>query len=205
LVQICTKVNPNRIKNLPSDDLASAVSCNGLLRVKVRKSWLAIIVLLGLASGARLQAEIIDRIVAVVGSQPITWSEVQREARLEAFFNGQPPLAGFSDRSPEYPAILERLIDQRLLEHEMDQAKFPPADDEQVKKRLDQLKPGATDRAKYGLREQDLSEYARRIENVDRFLALRFPQGKQGGGDLEAWLRDVRARVGVRILQEDKP
>ncbi|HYM10922.1 MAG TPA: hypothetical protein VEU62_09320 [Bryobacterales bacterium] len=172
----------------------------------MRKNWLAVFVLLGLAGALGLRAEIIDRIVAVVGAQAITGSEVEREARLEAFFNGQPPPAGLSGRSPEYRALLERVIEQRLIQREMEQTKFPPADDEQVKKRLQQLRPAAADPAKYSLREQDLIEYAGRIENTGRFLALRFPGTKQtADSELEAWLKDLRGSVGVRILEEEKP
>jgi hypothetical protein len=165
-----------------------------------------IFVLLGLAGAPGLRADIIDRVVAVVGNQAVTWSEVEREARLEAYCNGQPPPAAPSGRSPEYRALLERVIEQRLIQREMDQTKFPPADDAQAKKRLQQLRPAGADAAKYGLREQDLLEYARRIENVDRFLALRFQGTRQAAdSELDAWLKDLRSRVGVRILEEEKP
>ena len=170
------------------------------------------------AAAASGRGEIIDRVVAVVGRQVITGSQVEREARLEAYFNGQPPpgaerpaaatrstasetAAGDSSAvSPArpYADILQRLIDQRLIWYEMEQTKFPTPDDAEARKRLAQLEPSAARKpADYGLRESDLVEYARRVERLDRFLKLRLQER-----DVDDWLKGLRSRVRVRVMEK---
>ena len=62
------------------------------------------------------RAEIVDRLVAVMGTRVITWSDVLAEANYQAFRQAQQPpgpdaLAQKETREP----ILARLLDQRLL------------------------------------------------------------------------------------------
>ena len=66
------------------------------------------------------QADVIDRIAAVVGSVPITSSQIDQQLRLEAFFNESPVDLGQLSRT----AALNRLIDQRLIEPEIRLAGF---------------------------------------------------------------------------------
>ncbi len=166
-----------------------------LLAAKSVKAAALPLILLAAARG-----EIIDRVVAVVAREAVAWSDLDREARLEAYFNGKP--AGTAtpkpndagEPAPEYQAVLDRLIDQRLLQHEMDQVRFPVPDDAQAKKRLAELRPAATKPADYGLREPDLLEYARRIERADGFLKIRLQDR-----ELDAWMKELRSRLGVKI------
>ena len=186
------------------------------------------LVTLAIAFPCAAPAEIIDRVAAVVGRRMITGSEVQREGRLEAYFDGQPPAGPLSDQSPEYREILERLIEQRLIQYEMDQSRFPEADEAAAKEWLKKLRPRANP-ADYGLREADLIEYGKRLARTDQFLELRFnrpvllPAPPRPGSpsspnqaqnqqnvneeehEIDHWLKDLRARLGVRILERETP
>lgn len=166
----------------------------------------AILALAALPPAGR--AEIVDRVMAVVGRDVITWSDLDREARLEAYFNGRPAPAATqgvsSNQKPgEYREVLERLIEQRLAWREMDQSKVPLPDDGQVQKRLEQLQaglkgaPGGVRPADYGLREQDLLDYARRAERIDRFLKTRLQDR-----EIDSWLKELRARARVRVIED---
>ena len=57
------------------------------------------------------RGEIIDRVAARVGSRVITRSEVEKEARLEAYFNRQPP----PDKAADHSETLQRVIKQQLV------------------------------------------------------------------------------------------
>ncbi len=132
---------------------------------------LLIPVLLAACSGG---AEIVDGVAAVVGRRAITWSDVRRQLRLEAFFNHQPPPAAPPKRSPATHSGLERLIEQQLLRAEIEQANLPPIEDREIEKRLEDLKVSKTDPAPYGLTRQDLLGQARWQREVDRFVEVRF-------------------------------
>jgi hypothetical protein len=147
-------------------------------------------------TGAR--GEIIDRVVAAVGRRVITRSDVQREAQLEAYFDGRPPAP-----AGEHRETLERLLRQHLIQHEMDQLAFPLPDPTQVKKRLAAMRPAGRNPADYGLNEQDLLEYAGRVDRTDRFLNLRF--GGQEDREIEERLKELRSRLRVRIIETEKP
>ena len=136
---------------------------------------LLILLLLAVVPG---QGEIIDRLAAVVARHPILWSGVEKEARLEAFFNRRPLPGRPAASDAESRAVLERLIQQRLIRHEMEQTQFPSAEDAQVKKWLQEQGIPAAPRD-YGLSEQDLADYARFQIDVLRFVDLRFKTGLQ--------------------------
>ncbi len=182
------------------------------------RSLIAVSCLLAAALAGR--GEIIDRVAAIVGRQMITWSEVQREARLEAYFNGQPAPGRLADRSPEFREVLERLIEQRMIQQEMDQARFPEADDSEAREWLkDNLGTINAKPADYGLREADVVEYGNRLARTDRFLELRFNRSvtslaaeahapapaNEEQHEIDHWLKDLRARLGVRILEPEAP
>ncbi|MGB7762986.1 MAG: hypothetical protein WBL61_24345, partial [Bryobacteraceae bacterium] len=78
--------------------------------------------LAALALAATLaSAAIIDRIAVSVGSRVITSSDIEREIRVTAFLNGQPP-----DLSPAGKrAAAERMVEQRLVRHELETSRYP--------------------------------------------------------------------------------
>ena len=158
----------------------------------MRKTWI-ICVLLALG-----RAEIIDRVVAVVGSEPITWSDVVKEARLEAYFNGQPP----PDPKADQRQALQRLIQQRLIRHEIKLAKLPPPEEAEVKTTLEGLGPVSAKPAAYSLNEQDPADYARRVAEINSFLKQRF---RNDDREIDGWLKELRTRIRVTDLTEPQP
>lgn len=109
--------------------------------------------------------DVLDRIVATVNGHVILQSDWDDAVRFEAFIAGRQPgeLTGV-DRK----AVLDRLIDQELLREQMHASDFQPASDEQVGKRLGEVRrqyPQAANEdtwrsilARYGLTEARLKE-----------------------------------------------
>jgi hypothetical protein len=152
---------------------------------------LRIVALAAAALASTGLAEIIDRILAVVGRDIVTLSDVEREAQLEAFFRGAPPAPEHAGGA-EGPAIMERLIRQRLVRQEMEQTTFPPAEDGQVREWLARMGPAGADPSQYGLLAEDLYDYARRQIDIERFIDLRFRPGIQASPEeVEAYYERV--------------
>ncbi|MBI3698390.1 MAG: hypothetical protein HY238_26570 [Acidobacteria bacterium] len=173
--------------------------CEAVSQSRDRKGAVGLLTILALLA-ALGHTEIIDRVAARVGTRVITRSEVEREARLEVYLNCQP----LPDKAADHKETLERLIRQQLVVQEMQQTKFPPAGEEQIKKRLQGLLPAGEPPAKpadYGLKAEDLADYGRRLAAIDAFLALRFKNDEE----IEAWLKEVQSRVKVQIMEAEKP
>jgi len=68
-----------------------------------------------------LSAVIVDRIAVTAGNQVITDSEIDQRIRLTAFENGVKPDFTAAMRK----AAADRLIDRKLVEHEMDVGHYP--------------------------------------------------------------------------------
>ena len=78
-----------------------------------------------LPPGGAVRAEILDKVVAVVGKNVITLSEVAQQLRLESFINQRP-----ADNSAQARSLaLRRLIDQNLISQEMLVTSFLGASD----------------------------------------------------------------------------
>jgi hypothetical protein len=131
-----------------------------------------------LAAGSRAPGEIIDRIVVAVGREIVTQSDIEMEARLEAFFRNAPP-PEVRPLSPEWVTLRERLIRQRLVEQDMRQSTFPPAEPTLILEWLTRMRPAGADPSRYGLAEDDLEDYARRQIDIERFIDQRFKPGLQ--------------------------
>ena len=85
-----------------------------------------------LLPGGAVRAEILDKVVAVVGKNVITLSEVAQQLRLESFINQRP-----ADNSAQARSLaLRRLIDQSLVSQEMLVTSFLGASDEQIEQEL---------------------------------------------------------------------
>jgi len=197
------------------------------------------------------RAEIVDRLVAVAGNRVITWSDVLWEARYQAFLLGQEPPGpdALADKETRDP-ILERLMDQRLLEQDRNALPLSP-EETQTQRRFDELRQRFSSAeayrealARYRLSEAELLERLERETNLMAFVERRLrpqvrldsaeteryyretfaPELRQQGQTeipplaeareqieevlaerqmnrrLEQWLRDLRARLGTRIL-----
>jgi hypothetical protein len=141
-------------------------------------------------------AEIVDRIVATVGTQVVTLSDVQQEYRTERFLDRQ-PLESLDVQ--HIRVVAGRLIDQLLLRQEMDASRFPPADPAQVDGRLAELRRefGGEEAfrrllAEYSLSEAGLRQHLELQLNILRFIDLRFhPMVVIEEPDIERYYRET--------------
>ncbi len=160
--------------------------------------WITGLLLLALAS-ALAEAEVIDRIVAVVNGKLILQSDVEQEARLEAFLAGQRP----SEYKPEdLRGIAERMIDRQLVHEQMRSVRDVAPTSQTVERRMKQLrenlgKPAESDAGwqkildEAGISEADLrAHYADEIQTM-RFLEARLrPQIQVDGAAVETYYRE---------------
>ena len=158
-----------------------------------------------------LRAEIVDRILAVVGNRVITWSDVLAEANYEAFLGGQEPvtpakLLPREPREPKEPSqprepILSRLIDQRLLEQERDALPLLFPDEGEAGRRLEEIRqripePEAYRRelARYRLTEADLVARLEREASLMAFIERRLrPQVRVNPAEVERYYAETLA------------
>lgn len=137
-------------------------------------------VLLLLLAGSG-QAQVVDRMVAVVNKQVILQSELDQTTRVEFLLQAKPiDQLSQTDRIAE----LERLIDRSLLEQQIvDPAMLnPSAEDLAAKiKEIREGQPGAgsDERWKaildgYGLTQQDIEDQLTSQFRILRFIDLRF-------------------------------
>ncbi len=142
------------------------------------KPWLFVLLLAALP----VRAEIVDRILAVVGDRVITWSEACAEADYQAFRSEQdPPTCAASGAaaadSPAVQAALSRLTDQVLLEEAMSRSPFSPPPQEGSQDALQQLQQRFADAdayraalARYHLTEEEVRGRATREQVLLAFV-----------------------------------
>jgi len=133
-------------------------------------------------------AAIIDRIAVSVGNRVITSSDIEREIRVTAFLNGQPP-----DLSPaSRRAAAERMVEQRLVRHELEASRYPVPQPAEIEPTL------AAFRQRYYPAEADY-----------RSALARYRIGDRDVRDALLWQRtllqfvDVRFRPAVQITGEE--
>jgi hypothetical protein len=129
----------------------------------------------------RVQAEVVDRMVAVVNKQIILQSELEQATRVEFLLQGR-PLDQLTDA--EMGKVLERLIDQDLLQQQLAQPAIPDPSPEEMAARLHEVRsqiPGAEAGEKwramlaaYGVTEQDVARQLLSQVKILRFIDLRF-------------------------------
>ncbi len=135
----------------------------------------------GLFAALGLRSEIIDRVVAIVGTEAVTLSDVTAELGLEAM------LAHTEARSiaEAGEAILGRLIDRRLIAQDMTATPFLLPWDEEVEEGVSALRGqrylgnrdfGAA-LAHYGLTESDCRSFIQQQIAFERYVSFRFKTG----------------------------
>lgn len=159
-------------------------------------------ILLALAVAAA-PAEIIDRIMAVVGAQPITLSEVTaaRELQLVEVPPGTADAQGY---------VLDRLIDRTLMLTEVNRFQPPEPDASEIARRLDQMQARAGSAAAF---DQQLAVTGASRDLVGRFIrdSLRIAtysnQRFGTAGDateraaaVASWTADLRRRAHITVL-----
>lgn len=137
------------------------------------------IALLCLAGAGLLAAQVVDRLVATVNSQPILQSDWDVAMRCEAFLD-QKPLQ-FTPEAAR--GALERLIDQELLRQQIRTFQLKPVGEDELHRRMQEIRkqiPGASDDAgwqsrlaRYGLTQSELDERITDELEILRFIDVR--------------------------------
>ena len=130
-----------------------------------------------------LPAEIVDRVVAAVGNQMISWSDLLAEADYQAFLAGQHPTQEPTEsarkeslRRESLRPVLSRLIDQVLLEQSRDTFPFSPPENGETQGRLEEIRKRFADPEAYrkALAQHKLTEaeLVRRLEREANLMAF---------------------------------
>ena len=127
------------------------------------------------------QAQVVDRMVAVVNKRVILESELDQTARVEFLLQGKPiGTLTQADRA----AVLERLIDRALLDQQIANPAMLDPTPEELAAKIKEIRSGmpgalAGERwnavlAGYGLLQQDVEEQLTSQFRILRFIDLRF-------------------------------
>jgi hypothetical protein len=144
--------------------------------MRARLHFVLALLLVGLG-----QAQVVDRMVAVVNKRVILESELDQATRVE-FLLQAGPIEHVT--SVDRMAVLERLIDRSLLDQQIvNPAMLDPAPEE-LKVKIEELRqgiPGASTDERwrtiligYGLTQQDVEEQLASQFRILRFIDLRF-------------------------------
>jgi hypothetical protein len=159
----------------------------------------ALVALLMLDPGA----DVIDRIMAVVGTQPITLSEVAAAIQLDLV--AVPP--GTKDQTGY---ALDRLIDRTLMLIEVDRFQPPEPDPVEMTRQIDRLQTRfgsaeALDKALAvtGTTRDQLRRYYRDSFRTQTYINQRFgtmldPVEREES--IAAWVRELRRRAQITVL-----
>jgi hypothetical protein len=144
-------------------------------------------------------AEIIDRILAVVGGQPVTLSDVTAARQFRLI---ETP-AGSGD-PVEY--TLERLIDRTLMLDEVDRFQPPEPDPIEITIRVDALERAAGSAATFdkalavtGTTREQLRRHIRDDLRIATYLNQRFGDNDAASraAARNAWVADLRRRADI--------
>jgi hypothetical protein len=152
------------------------------------------------------QAEVIDRILAVVGGQPLTLSDVTAARQFGLI---EPP-AGTAD---PLAYVIDRLIDRTLMLAEVDRFQPPEPDPVEITIRVDALEQRAGSAAAFdkalavtGTAREQLRRHIRDDLRITTYLNQRFgatdPAGR--GAAIASWVGDLRRRADVTLLYRSK-
>ena len=140
--------------------------------------FLSLLLLLALTLAPTLSADIIDRIAVSVGDRVITTSDLDREIRVTAFLNGVKP-----DFSPANKrATADRMIEQKLVERELENGRYPTPQPADVLPALDDFKkrfyPKEADYQRaldeYGITDADVKAALLWQRTLLEFIEVRF-------------------------------
>jgi peptidyl-prolyl cis-trans isomerase SurA len=147
---------------------------------------------------APARAEVIDRIVAKVNGHIILQSDLDDALRYEALLSGK-RLDQFSD--DDRRAVLDRLIDQELLDEQMKSTTFRHASESEAAARIAEARKLYPDAAttngwqavlkRFQLNQQDLIAHVQREIDLMRLVDARLrPQVQIDSKSIEAYYRD---------------
>jgi hypothetical protein len=167
--------------------------------------WRSIGVLMVTAAlAAPLRADIIDRVLAIVGGQVITLSDVHAALAVR--------LVDRPDASDPVGAVLQVLIERRLIAAEVDRYAPPEPDETLLAERaaalLSALPADPAQRARLGVEPERVRTFARDELRTAAYLSQRFgvvqPADEEGARRrdalIAAWVADLRRRTEVSVL-----
>lgn len=148
-------------------------------------------------------SEVIDRIMAVVGGQPITLSDVT--AALQFYLIEAPP--GTRDA---LAYTVDRLIERRLVLAEVERFQPPEPDPIEMTIRIDELERRAVSTAAFdkalavtGMTRDQLRRYLRDDLRITTYLNQRFganTDAKERQAAIKTWVSELRKRADVTVL-----
>ncbi len=135
--------------------------------------WLVVaLALMVFAGDAFAEAELVDRIVAIIDRDVITLSEAEQAMWLVELR---------SEGDLSLPDVVERLIEARLIEREVARFTDAPVAEELVEEQLERVRSSFPSREVFeatlssrGLSEAELRSEVRRQLGVNRYLERRF-------------------------------
>lgn len=156
------------------------------------------VVLAAICIAAVARAEVIDRIVAKVNGHIILQSDLDDALRYEALMSGK-PLDQFTE--DDRRAVLDRLIDQELLDEQMKSTSFRYASEAEAEARISQARKlypeAATPQGwqavlkRFELNEKDLIAHVQQQIDLMRLVDARLrPQVQVDSESIEAYYRD---------------
>jgi peptidyl-prolyl cis-trans isomerase SurA len=148
--------------------------------------------LLALMASAFARAELVDRIVAIIDREVVTLSEAEQAQEI-AFARAKEDVALVD--------VVERLIESRLVEREVERFTSEPVPSELVERAFDEVRAGSPEGAAFqrmlersGLSEEELRATLRRQVAVAQYLERRFrPLTFVTDDQIEAYYRDELA------------
>lgn len=144
--------------------------------MRARFHFVSVLLLAGV-----MQAQVVDRMVAVVNRHVILESDLDQATRVEFLMQAKPiERLTYADRT----AVMERLIDRSLLDQQIvNPAMLDPTPGE-LKTKIEEVREGVPGAAKdetwktilagYGLTQQDVEEQLTSQVRILRFIDLRF-------------------------------
>jgi hypothetical protein len=153
------------------------------------------------------QAAVIDRIMAVVGGQPITLSDVSAARQ----FGLVPVPSGTAD---PIAYTLDRLIERTLILAEVERFQPPEPDPSEITIRIDELERRAGSTAAFdkslavvGMTRDQLRRYVRADLRITTYLNQRFGASTaeaEREAAIKRWISELRKRAEVTVLSHGR-
>ena len=178
-----------------------------MVRRAVRGARRGVVLVLVLLFAGSMRADVIDRIMAVVGGQPITLSDVN----AALYFHLVEPPAGTRDA---LVFAIDRLVDRTLMLAEVDRFQPPEPDPVEITIRLDQLEraAGSTEAFEKSLQvtgstRDRLRRYIRDDLRIATYKNQRFGAAVSASdrdAAIGAWVAELRRRAEITVPYQSK-
>ena len=175
---------------------------------RAKSAMLMFMVLLLIAAAP---AEVVDRTIAVVNHQLLTWSDLDEQMRFESLENGRAPQAmGESERR----AAFDHLLQDRMLRDQMQAV--APATETEIGARIMEIRSGwklekdddgwAATLARYGMTSEELRHMVARQIEVLNFVTFRVrPLVRVSRAEVEEYYSNVLTPQVIARGQKPEP